>query len=143
MHAAPALTDEFHDRQQLATKRVLIAETDGPRRESFAAMFEEDGYEVITLSTGEELFQYLYSERALTERPDVVICDAELKGIDGAQVCLITRAHDGDLPFIVLAREGVPGAFDALELQDEAVVLPSDVKFETLREAVGELAGEP
>ena len=68
---------------------------------------------------------------------------AELDGIDGSQVCKISRAQDNLLPFIVVAREGEAAGFDALELLDDAVVVNRPVNLTELHAAVLQLAGEP
>src|SRR4051812_31661510 len=103
--------------------RILIAEGDEVLRSGMARLLAAQGYEVVVLRTGAQLLQYLYNEGVHDGRPDLVICGAELEGIDGAQVCLISHAQDNLLPFIVLAREGEAAQFDALELMDDACVV--------------------
>jgi DNA-binding response OmpR family regulator len=123
--------------------RVVVAEGDALLREQLARELSDLGYEVVSLRTGSELLQYLYNEGMRDGRPDLVICAAELEGIDGSQVCKISRAQDSLLPFIVLARAGEPAGFDALELLDDAFVVSRPIDFDELHEAVVQLAGEP
>ena len=143
MHAEPLYTDSFEETAQPLTTLVVVADADARRRDALAQRLLDDGYDVVALETGPQLLQYLYNSVVHQLRPDLVICAAELEGIDGVQVCKISRAQDNLLPFIVLTRPGHAGAFDALELADDASVLSPDVDFEVLREEVSRLAGDP
>jgi two-component system response regulator MtrA len=143
MNAAEPLSNQPLQPLQHEAPLVVIAEGDDALRALLAESLLDDGYEVIALKTGAQLLQYLYNEGVHDARPDLVICAAELEGIDGAQVCKISRAQDDLLPFIVLAREGSAGPFDALELVDDAFVVNRPVNLSELRDAVVQLAGEP
>jgi DNA-binding response OmpR family regulator len=123
--------------------RVIIADNDEVLRTGIARMLVAQGYDVVVLRTGAQLLQYLYNEGMREGRPDLVICGAELEGIDGAQICLIARSQDALLPFIVVARDGEAAEFDALELMDDACVLKRPVDLDELSEVVLQLAGEP
>ena len=143
MHVAPQIADPFHEQKQQLSPLVVVALHDATRRESMQALLARAGFDVVVLDTGAQLLQYLYNSVAHEARPDLVICDAELDGIDGAQVCKISRAQDTLLPFIVLARPGTPGDFDSMELNDDACVLSSDVDPQELTAVVQTLAGNP
>lgn len=136
MHAAPPYDDPFHESRQPSAPLVVIAVSGDQRRAQLQELLWGSGFDVVLLETGAQLLQYLYNSVAHEARPDLVICDAELDGIDGAQVCKISRAQDTLLPFIVLARPGTPGDFDSLELSDDACVLPADVEPRALKAAV-------
>jgi len=142
MQAEPLSQEPVLPLRQEGT-RVVIAEGDDTLRAMLAESLAAMGYEVVALKTGAQLLQYLYNEGLHEERPDLVICAAELDGIDGSQVCKISRAQDSLLPFIVLAREGEAAGFDALELLDDAFVVKRPVNFAELHAAVLQLAGEP
>jgi DNA-binding response OmpR family regulator len=122
---------------------VLIAMAEGLRRRAVANMLSKAGYEVLVLGTGSELLHHLYNSLGSGKTPDLVLCDAELEGIDGAQICKISRAQNSLLPFIVIARPGFAGAFDSLELGEDACVVTSDVDLEDLKFWVETLAGDP
>jgi DNA-binding response OmpR family regulator len=123
--------------------RVVVADSDEMLRTGIARMLAARGYDVVVLRTGPQLLQYLYNEGMREGRPDLVICGAELEGIDGAQVCLIAHSQDNLLPFIVMAREGEAAQFDALELLDDACVVKRPVDLDELNDVVAQLAGEP
>ena len=143
MHAAPQYDDPFHESRQPVAPLVMVAVNGEARRTQLQELLWGAGFDVVLLDTGPQLLQYLYNSVAHEARPDLVICDAELEGIDGAQVCKISRAQDTLLPFIVLARPGTPGDFDSLELSDDACVLPADVEPRELKAAVLQLVGVP
>ena len=139
MHAAPVVDDAFHEATQPFSPLVVLALNGGARREALRDALAAEGCEVVALADGAALLQYLYNSVVHEVRPDVVVCDAELDGVDGAQVCLISRAQDTLLPFVVIARAGTAGAFDSLELFDEACVLSADVDLEEMKAAVSRL----
>ncbi len=139
MHAAPTVEDAFHETQQPASGLVVVAVNDAGRLDSLRETLSLEGYEVEALRDGAQLLQYLYNSVVHESRPDLVICDAELEGVDGAQICLIARSQGMLLPFIVIARAGPAGPFDSMELSDEAVVVSADVDLEELKAAVSRL----
>ena len=143
MHAAPQSADAYELQTQPASPLVVLAQSDPERRAVTQMLLLDAGYDVVVLDTGSQLLQYLYNSVAHEARPDLVVCDAELEGIDGAQVCKISRSQDTLLPFIVLARPGPAGAFDSMELNDDACVFEPDVEPETLMAEVLRLAGHP
>lgn len=142
MNAEPLQERSLYRSEEGAT-RVVVAEGDDLLRARLVQYLADIGYDVIAMRTGAQLLQYLYNEGLHEQRPDLVICAAELEGVEGAQVCMISRAQDNLLPFIVLAREGEAAAFDALELVDDAFVVRRPVDLDALHDAVVELAGEP
>ena len=64
------------------TKKILIIE-DSPTQLGFInAVLEEDGFEVDIAMTGEEGLK-----KARTIKPDLILLDLILPGIDGLEVC--------------------------------------------------------
>jgi CheY-like chemotaxis protein len=143
MHAAPSYADEFHESTQPSRTVVVLAASDDDRRDALAEQLTAEGYEVVAYKTGPELLQHLYNSVVHEARPDLVICSAELQGIDGAEVCRISRAQDSLLPFIVLAPMRDDDSNPLVELSDDACVLPASVDFEQLRAEVFRLVGAP
>jgi DNA-binding response OmpR family regulator len=142
MNAEPYSESPLY-RSEAGATRVVVAEGDDQLRTQLVQQLTAFGYDVVAMRTGAQLMQYLYNEGQHDQRPDLVICAAELDGILGSQVCKISRAQDSLLPFIVLAREGEAAAFDALELLEDAFVVRRPVDFDELHDAVVELVGEP
>lgn len=77
--------------------KVLIADDDRAIRESLATALEINGYEVIACSDGVEA---LASYREA--RPDVLVLDVMMPGVDGLGVCRVLRAEGDRVPILML-----------------------------------------
>ncbi|MBI5489619.1 MAG: response regulator transcription factor [Deltaproteobacteria bacterium] len=73
-------------REEVAVPRILFVEDDLSLRASLAYVLEREGYELSEATTGEEALA-----RAATVRPDVVLLDVNLPGMDGFEVCARLR----------------------------------------------------
>jgi two-component system, OmpR family, response regulator MtrA len=80
--------------------RVLLIEDDPLVREGLGLGLRHQGYQVSSVSTGEEGVELV---RAVP--PDVVILDLMLPGIDGFEVCRRIRTM-GTVPLIMLTARG-------------------------------------
>jgi DNA-binding response OmpR family regulator len=76
---------------------VLIVEDDPVLRRGLEDNFRIKGYQTLTASDGNEGLT-----NALQERPDLIILDIMLPGIDGYEVCSHIRARNLDMPIIML-----------------------------------------
>jgi DNA-binding response OmpR family regulator len=85
---------------------------------------EKDRYRVVVARNGEEAL-----EQARRERPDLIILDLMLPGLDGLEVCRAIR-REGDLPIIMLtARDEEIDRVVGLELgADDYVVKPFSMR---------------
>jgi two-component system response regulator HydG len=81
----------------MAARRVLLIEDNAGAREGLERLLTEDGFEVRSASSGE-----LGLECTGEFRPDVVVCDFDLPGIDGLEVLRRMRGSNPDVFFIVL-----------------------------------------
>jgi DNA-binding response OmpR family regulator len=68
--------------------RILFVEDDLSLRASLAYVLEREGYELAEATTGEEAVA-----RAAAVRPDLVLLDVNLPGMDGFEVCARLRRH--------------------------------------------------
>ena len=76
--------------------KVLIVDDEPAVLELVRRNLEKGGYRVVTASDGQEGMRALYAER-----PDLVILDVRMPGLDGWQVC--QRIRDmSDVPIIML-----------------------------------------
>jgi two-component system, OmpR family, alkaline phosphatase synthesis response regulator PhoP len=85
-----------------ATKTILIVEDDGGIRLILRDALTAQGYQVITAADGPEGLA-----KALEARPDLLILDVMLPGLDGFEVCKKVR------------REGVTSPIMMLTVRDE------------------------
>ena len=99
---------------------VLLVEDDPRIRQVLEVSLRDHGYEVRTAATGEQAL-----EEVAERRPDVLLLDLMLPGIDGIEVCRRLRAQ-GDLPIIaVTARTDSADVVEGLEAgADDYVTKP-------------------
>ncbi|MFB9902991.1 response regulator [Allokutzneria oryzae] len=75
---------------------VLVVEDDRAVREALQLSLRRQGHDVHVADSGEQGLAFLREQR-----PDLVVVDLMLPGIDGFETCRRIRA-DGDLPIIML-----------------------------------------
>ena len=81
-------------------KRILVVEDDPGAIRLVSYTLEQEGYEVITALNGLEGLK-----KARADKPDLLILDVMLPGLDGFEVCRRLRADDGTagLPILMLS----------------------------------------
>jgi len=77
-------------------KRILVVDDDAKTVELVKLYLNRDGYKVITSYDGLEALRI-----ARESRPDLIVLDLMLPGLDGLQVCRTLRA-ESDVPIIML-----------------------------------------
>jgi two-component system alkaline phosphatase synthesis response regulator PhoP len=81
-------------------ERVLIVDDEEAIVQLISYNLVKAGFEVLTASNGEEALK-----SAKTERPDLIILDLMLPGIDGLEVCRAIR-RESDVPILMLTARG-------------------------------------
>ncbi len=76
--------------------RILIVEDEAPLAETVAYNLREEGYKVYVAPDGLSALELLK-----TEKPDIVLLDVMLPGIDGLEVCRLIR-KESDVPVLML-----------------------------------------
>ena len=103
----------------MAKAQVLIVDDEEGIRESLSQIIEDDGYETVTASSGEEAIKVLQETL-----PDLVLLDIWMSGIDGIQTLQEIKAMHSDLPVIMISghaniesaiKATKMGAYDLLE----------------------------
>ncbi|QHC25364.1 response regulator transcription factor [Streptomyces sp. GS7] len=107
------------------THSVLLAEDDRPIRTALERALTLEGYRVTAVADG---IQALAT--AHRERPDVILLDVMMPGIDGLQVCQVLRAEEDRTPILMLtARVGTADRIAGLDAgADDYVVKPFEVE---------------
>jgi DNA-binding response OmpR family regulator len=97
--------------------RILVVEDEPKTRATLVLYLEHAGFDVREAATGPEALA--------AERPDLVVLDRMLPGLDGVEVCRRLR-EDGPVPVIFLtARSTEEDRLEGLELgADDYVVKP-------------------
>jgi CheY-like chemotaxis protein len=87
-------------------KKILIVEDNEKNLYLMSFILTKNGYEVIKCGTGEEAV-----ETAVKEKPDLVIMDVQLPGIDGLEATKRIRASeaDGNLPIVAVTSYAMTG----------------------------------
>jgi two-component system response regulator MprA len=104
--------------------RVLIIDDDRALRDALRRALTLAGYEIDTAPSGEAGLT-----RLAEERPDAVVLDVGLGGMDGLEACRRLRAAGDRIPVLMLtARDSVDDRIDGLDAgADDYLVKPFDV----------------
>ncbi|MFZ0214465.1 MAG: response regulator transcription factor [Candidatus Dormiibacterota bacterium] len=101
--------------------RILIVEDESPLAYIISRLLREEGFSAAIATDGPEGL-----ELALRDRPDAIVLDLQLPGMDGLDVCRRLRAEGSVVPVIMLtARDGVPDRVRGLDAgADDYLVKP-------------------
>jgi two-component system response regulator MprA len=111
----------FSESVQTGAVRILVVDDDPAVRDSLRRSLAFNGYEVEVAEDG---------QRALTavalRRPDLVVLDVMMPGLDGLETCRRLRAAGEDIPVLMLtAREAVADRVSGLDAgADDYLVKP-------------------
>jgi len=100
--------------------KILVVDDDHDIVDLAEMYLQSEGFEVARAASGTEALA-----KAMTDRPDLIVLDLMLPGVDGWEVCRRLRA-EGDVPIIMLTARGDPiDRVVGLELgADDYVVKP-------------------
>ncbi|MFG2893145.1 response regulator transcription factor [Streptomyces sp. NPDC048248] len=107
------------------TYAVLLAEDDRPIRTALERALILEGYQVTAVADGLRALDAVHRER-----PDVILLDVMMPGLDGLQVCRTLRAEQDRTPILMLtARVGTADRIAGLDAgADDYVVKPFEVE---------------
>jgi two-component system, OmpR family, response regulator MtrA len=80
--------------------RILVAEDDASLAEMLSIVLRQEGFEVELVDRGDEAVDAFRSYR-----PDLVLLDLMLPGMDGIEVCKQIR-HESGIPIVMLTAKG-------------------------------------
>src|SRR5665213_885649 len=80
---------------------ILVIDDDESLRDTIGIMLEQEGFSPILVADGKTGF-----ERALAVKPDLMLVDLRLPGMNGAEICKQVRAANLKTPIIVLSAIG-------------------------------------
>jgi len=83
----------------VAVKKILIVEDDKDIHELIAYNLRQEGYEILSSYSGEKGL-----EKAISERPDLILLDIMLPVINGLDVCRELKSNDktAHIPIVML-----------------------------------------
>ena len=82
-------------------ERILIIEDETPMRTALADLLAGEGYRALTAADGERGL-----ERALADKPDLILLDVMMPKLDGFQVCAELRRLAITAPVLMLTAKG-------------------------------------
>ena len=87
----------------MSVKKVLVVDDSPTERFLLTEILNHGGYQVITAETGEEGI-----EKARTERPDLILMDVVMPGLNGYQATRTLTRNEAtkDIPIIVCTSKG-------------------------------------
>jgi two-component system OmpR family response regulator len=104
--------------------RILVVEDDPTLLETLEYNLSHQGYEVLTMTDGAGAL-----EMARQERPDLIVLDLMLPGLDGLEVCRILRQETIVPVLILTARAAQVDKVIGLELAaDDYIVKPFSMR---------------
>lgn len=114
----------------MSAERLLVVEDEAHLAEVIADNLEFEGYQVEVVGDGLKAL-----ERIQAERPDLVLLDVMLPGLDGFEVCRRLRDDRNDVPILFLtARSSDDDRVKGLELGgDDYLGKPFDLRELMLR----------
>jgi DNA-binding response OmpR family regulator len=81
--------------------RILIIEDETPMRTALKDVLEAEGYRALTAADGENGLQ-----RAIEEKPDLILLDIMMPKMDGYAVCAELRRLANPVPILMLTAKG-------------------------------------
>lgn len=113
---------------------VLVVDDDPTLRELFAALLREQGYRVATAADGNE------AVRAVRQsRPDLVLMDQEMPGLDGLAAAREIRSLPGaGVPVVMISSRDDGPSFEAARAAGIGRYLVKPVSLSTLLSVVAE-----
>ncbi|HYG22931.1 MAG TPA: response regulator transcription factor [Verrucomicrobiae bacterium] len=81
--------------------RILIIEDETPMRVALADALASESYRVLTANDGESGL-----ERALSEKPDLILLDVMMPKLNGLEVCAALRQVSNPVPILMLTAKG-------------------------------------
>lgn len=83
------------------SERILIVEDELPMRTALQDVLTAEGYRVLTAADGESGLQ-----RAIEEKPDLILLDIMMPRLDGYAVCAELRRLSDPVPILMLTAKG-------------------------------------
>ena len=125
-----AVLESGRSKRDVST-RVMVVDDDEAIRDSLRDAFEDEGYEIVTASNGQEALDMLLSG---SDRPDVVVMDLVMPVLDGNRLYQAMQADAALAAIPVIVSTSSPS-----RAPKGALVVPKPLKLDRLLEAVAAL----
>src|SRR4029077_8893505 len=91
-------------RMKAVKERVLLVEDEPAMRIALQDALEAEGYRVLTARDGRTGL-----DRALKEKPALLLLDIMLPGLNGFEICALLRRSGNAVPVLMLTAKGAVG----------------------------------
>lgn len=90
----------------MAKQKILLVEDNPVNRRLAEFLLRSNGYQVVEASTSEEAFQLVK-----TERPDLILMDIQLRGMDGLGITKLLKENPEtrDIPVLAVTSYAMKG----------------------------------
>jgi two-component system cell cycle response regulator len=111
----------------LAGKKILVVDDDRAGIRTVRDALKSSSYQIVEAYDGASALA-----KVRDEKPDLVLMDVEMPGLNGVEVCRIIKANPGEngfgfIPVILVTARGAGGKVEGLELgADDYLVKPFD-----------------
>jgi CheY-like chemotaxis protein len=133
--AAPSLRTPAMIRKALTGTLLLVEDEDAVRQLARTAL-ERDGYRVFQAASGEEALALIERERV---RPDLVLTDVVMPGLDGRQLVSRLREQLPGVPVLLMSGYAGPGGPVSGETDPNLAFLQKPFTPSALSDAVQQL----
>lgn len=116
-------------------KKILVIDDEEPIRQLLKDEFEEEGYQILTASSGKEALSVLRRP----EKPDLIILDLRMQEMNGIELMDFYTRLNYRIPVIIFTAYGVYKNDPALMAADAYIIKSSDIT--QLKDKVHELTG--
>lgn len=109
------------------SQRILILDDDTDLLELMSMLLCDNGYETLTLSSGEKIFEAIQ-----LFRPDLVLMDVMLAGLDGRVICSKIKREASLLGLRIILISGSHNLSDSLQQKgapNDYLAKPFDMNF--------------
>lgn len=122
------------------SKTVLVVDDEEMTRDLLRLMLKGTGFTIYEAEDG-----YIALEQVAACKPDIMILDVMMPGLDGLAVCRTLRAQPqtADLPVIMLSAKTTPTAIQEGLDAGADKYLTKPVGFKELLNNIQEVLGEP
>jgi two-component system response regulator (stage 0 sporulation protein F) len=132
----------FSDKQFRIPARIFVAEDDDEMRLLLSEAFVYDGYDVVDLASGRELFNLLHRAIELGKEPDIVVSDIRMPGMTGLEVLNRIRDKGLKMPVVLITAFGDEETLNAASRMGATAVFNKPFDIDDLRMAVAYFVAE-
>lgn len=117
--------------------QILIVEDDAVTRRGLARMFREDEFQITQIGDGEHALQSI-----ARKRPDLIICDYRLPGVDGVELLKRMNQHGNPAPFILITAYSSDELWKEAKAHGAAAIIEKPIELKHLKNQCEKLLGK-